>query len=66
MNIVARVILKKYIEKKDRLFVENEELKKKYELERRKTAYWVMKADGKTPYVIGSKEDIEYITNGIN
>ena len=49
MNIVTKVLLKKYVEEKDRLLAENEELKKKYELERRKSAYWIMKAYGKTP-----------------
>ena len=65
MNIVTKVLLKKYVEEKDRLLAENEELKKKYELERRKSAYWIMKSYGKTSSVIGSKEDIEYITNGV-
>ena len=65
MNIVTKVLLKKYVEENDRLLAENEELKKKYELERRKSAYWIMKSYGKTPSVIGSKEDIEYITNGV-
>ena len=32
MNIVTKVLLKKYVEEKDRLLAENEELKKKYEL----------------------------------
>ena len=66
MNIVAQVLLKKYVKEKDRLLAENEELKKEYELERRKSAYWIMKSYGKTPLVIGSKEDIEYITNNVN
>lgn len=65
MNIVTQVLLKKYVEENDRLLAENEELKKKYELERRKSAYWIMKAYGETPSVIGSKEDIEYITNRV-
>ena len=65
MNIVAQVFLKKYVEEKDRLLAENAELKKKYELERRKSTYWIMKSYGETHSVIGSKEDIEYITNGV-
>ena len=65
MNIITQVLLNKYVEEKDRLLAENEELKKKYELERRKSAYWVMKSYGETPSVIGSKEGIEYITNGV-
>lgn len=65
MNLVARLLFNKHIEEKDKLIAENEELKRKYELERRKSAYWIMKADGKTPTVIGSKEDIEYITKGV-
>lgn len=65
MNIITQVLLKKYVEEKDKLLAENEELKKKYELERRKSAYWIMKSYGETHSVIGSKEDIEYITNGV-
>lgn len=65
MNIITKVLLKKYVEEKDRLLAENEKLKNKYELERRKSAYWIMKAYGEKPLVIGSKEDIEYITNGV-
>lgn len=65
MNLITRLLLKKHIEEKDKLIAENEELKRKYKLERRKSAYWIMKADGKTPSVIGSKEDIEYITRGV-
>lgn len=65
MNLVTRLLLKKHIEEKEKLIAENEELKKKYELERRKSTYWIMKADGKTPSLVGSKEDIEYITKGV-
>lgn len=66
MNLVTKMLFKKHIEEKNRLIAENEELNKKYELERRKSAYWILKADGQTPTVIGSKEDIEYITRGGN
>lgn len=65
MNLVTRLLLKKHIEEKEKLIAENEKLKKKYELERRKSIYWIMKADGKTPSLVGSKEDIEYITKGV-
>ena len=65
MNIITQVLLKKCAEEQDRLLPETEELKKKYELDRRKSAYWIMKAYGETPSVIGSKEDIEYITNKV-
>lgn len=43
---------------------ELEETKKKLELENRRAAFWKMKylEPDKDPVVIGSKEDIEYIT----
>ena len=64
MNLVIKMLFKKHIEEKNRLIEENKELNRKYELERRKSAYWILRADGQTPAVIGSKEDIEYITKG--
>ena len=66
MNIVTQLLLKKHIEERNKLLAENNELKKKYELEKRKSAYWIMKSKGETPFIIGSKEDIEYITNIVN
>ena len=66
MNIVTQLLLKKHIEERNKLLAENNELKKKYELEKRKSAYWIMKSKGEIPFIIGSKEDIEYITNNVN
>ena len=33
---------------------------------KRKSAFWIMKSKDETPFIIGSKEDIEYITNNVN
>ena len=39
MNIMTQLLLKKHIEERDKVLAENNELKKKYELEKRKSAY---------------------------
>ena len=43
MNLVTKMLFKKHIEERNKLVAENEELNRKYELERRKSAYWILK-----------------------
>ena len=56
MNIFKR----KFIKKKD-LVAENNDLKKKLNVEKMKSAYWLLVAKGEKPNLVCSKETMEYI-----
>lgn len=42
---------------------ENTELKKQLELEKAKSSFWKLKANGENPIILGSKESMKYITS---
>lgn len=42
---------------------ENAELKKQLELEKAKSSFWKLKANGENPIILGSKESMKYITS---
>lgn len=53
-------IFKEFIKKKD-LIAENANLKKQLEVEKMKSAYWKLTANGKEPKLVCSKETMKYI-----